>query len=371
MFLSSKNEVQVTIANRTIIRVILIVVATFLGLKLIGSLSHVLTLIFVSVFLAIALNPAVSNVSKHLRIKSRIAATAVAYIAVLLILVTFLSLIIPPLVRQTTDFVSNLPQTIDNFRTQDSSIAHFIRLHKLDSELGQVTSELRNHIRDLPEPVLATAGRITGTLVSVITVLIMTFMMLVEGPAWIRRFWRLQPLEKRKQRQEVAMRMYKVVTGYVNGQLLIALIAALFALVALLIASTALGVSINAVGLAGIIALMGLVPMIGNTIGAVVVVILCLFSSLPLAIIMGIFFLVYQQIENATLQPYIQSKTNELTPLLVFIAAIVGVAAAGILGALIAIPLAGCLKILLEEWLGDRLPRGENEATISTKNKKT
>ncbi len=365
MFLSSKNQVEFTVANRTIIRIILIVVATILGLKLISSLAHVLTLIFVSIFLAIALNPAVRNVSRHLRIKSRVAATAVAYIMVLFILVVFLSLIIPPLVRQTTDFVGNLPQTIDTFRTQDSSLARFIRAHKLDTELSQVTSELRNHIKDLPEPVLATAGRITGTLVSVITVLVMTFMMLVEGPTWLERFWQLQPPDKRKQRIAVARRMYKVVTGYVNGQLLIALIAALFALVALMIASTALGVSINAVGLAGIIALMGLVPMIGNTIGAVIVVVLCLFSSLPLAIIMGIFFLVYQQIENATLQPYIQSKTNELTPLLVFIAAIVGVAAAGILGALIAIPLAGCIKIFLEEWLGDRLPQGSTTAKVS------
>ncbi len=79
------------------------------------------------------------------------------------------------------------------------------------------------------------------------------------------------------------------------------------------------------------------------------VVIICLFVSFPMALTMAIFFLLYQQIENATLQPYIQSKYNELTPLIVFIAALIGVSVAGFLGALIAIPVAGCLRILFIE----------------------
>jgi predicted PurR-regulated permease PerM len=145
-----------------------------------------------------------------------------------------------------------------------------------------------------------------------------------------------------------------MVTGYVNGQLFIATVAALFAMVALLISSTILGVSINAVALASIVGLIGLIPMIGNTIAAIIVIIFCLFVSLPLAIIMAVFFLVYQQVENATLQPYIQSKYNELTPLTVFVAALLGVSIAGFLGALVAIPVAGCLRIILVEYYSDK-----------------
>lgn len=150
-------------------------------------------------------------------------------------------------------------------------------------------------------------------------------------------------------------RMYEVVTGYVNGQLLIASIAGVFALIALLITSTIFDATINPIALALIVALIGLIPMIGNTVAAVIVVVLCSFVSLPLAITMAIFFLVYQQIENATLQPYIQAKYNELTPLMVFIAAIIGVSIAGFLGALIAIPVAGCLRVYLVEYHGSRL----------------
>ena len=96
--------------------------------------------------------------------------------------------------------------------------------------------------------------------------------------------------------------------------------------------------------------------MIGNPISAILVVLVCLLSSPQLALVMLIYFIVYQQIENATLQPYIQARQNELTPLLVFIAALIGISLAGILGAFAAIPVAACVKILLEDSYGDQLP---------------
>ena len=148
--------------------------------------------------------------------------------------------------------------------------------------------------------------------------------------------------------------MYEVVTGYVNGQLLLALIAASFNFIVLVVASTLLNVTVNAVALAGILIFTGLIPMIGNLIGAVIIVTACLFVSLPLALIMLGFMLLYQQVENITLQPFIQAKYNELTPLLVFIAALLGVGFGGILGAFIAIPLAGCIKILLLDYWSRR-----------------
>lgn len=355
MIVSSKNKVEVSVSNKTIIRVIVMVVATFAVLKVVASLSHVLSLFFISMFLALALNPAVSYISHHLKIKSRALATAIAYVIVLMILTVFVVLVVPPLARQTVDFVSNLPGTIENFRASNPAVEDFIRKYSLEHEFNNIVIELRGYVKYLPEPVLSTASRIGSTLISVVTVLILTFMMLIEGPAWVERILQLQSAEKQARTKTLLKRMHKVVTGYVNGQLLIALIAAVFAMVALLITSTVLDVTINAVALAGIVALMGLIPMIGNTLGAVLVVLICLITSLPLAIIMGIFFLVYQQVENATLQPYIQSRSNELSPMLVFMAAITGVAVAGLLGGLVAIPVAGCLKILFDEVIASRL----------------
>ena len=94
--------------------------------------------------------------------------------------------------------------------------------------------------------------------------------------------------------------------------------------------------------------------MFGATIGAIIVVALCALASWPLALVMAVFFLVYQQIENATIQPGIQARQNELTPLLVFMAALIGIGLGGILGAFIAIPIAGCLRVWIVEYYGDR-----------------
>jgi predicted PurR-regulated permease PerM len=179
----------------------------------------------------------------------------------------------------------------------------------------------------------------------------MTFMMLNEGPAWVERILVVQPEAKRNHYKKLLQKMYGMVTGYVNGQFIMASIAGLFCLVVLVIASSVIGVSVNAVALAGMLAIFGLIPMIGNPLGAFVVILGCLLSSFNLAIVMAIYFLIYAQIENVTLQPYIQSKQNELTPLTVFVSALLGVSYAGIIGALFAIPVAGSVRILIIDWM--------------------
>ena len=108
-------------------------------------------------------------------------------------------------------------------------------------------------------------------------------------------------------------------------------------------------VSINAVALAGVVAVFGIIPLFGNPSAAVLVILFCLLKSPALALVMAIYFLVYFFIENHTFQPYLQSRLNELTPLTVLIAAILGVGFGGFLGAIIAIPAASAVKILLED----------------------
>lgn len=346
----SNTKIQVTISNRTVLRVIFIVLATLFSIQFILKISHPLTLIFVSFFLALALNPVVSFISAKLKIKKRAPAVGIAYLSVVAILAAFIAVIVPPLFSQTRDFIDTVPETLSSLKQQDTALGRFVNTYQLGDEIDKLSDEIGNKVDNLPQPVISSAGRIGSAIVSVIAVLFMTFMMLIEGPNWKRETLKLIDPKKRKHIEELLARMYTVVTSYVNGQLIIAAIAALFALVALLVASTLLGVSINAVGLAGIIALTALIPMIGTVIGATIVVAVTLLSSLPLAIIMAAFFLVYQQVENVTIQPYIQSRKSELTPLLVFIAAILGVGIGGILGGFIAIPIAACIRIFVIDY---------------------
>ena len=354
------QQLKVSISTETIIKAIVLAALSVVVLDIIGNLTHQLTLIGVSAFLALALNPIVSKLTRRLPSKSRPRATAVAYLAVLSVLIAFLMLVVPPLVRQTTDFIEDVPQTLEDVKGQDTAIGRAVRRYNLDEQIDDFSSNWAKRSDNWTGPVLDTASRIGGTLVSIITVLVLTFMMLIEGPLWFERILSLQPASKRDKLRELAGRMYKVVTGYVNGQVLIAAIAAGFALVALLIGNAVFDASINAVAMAGIIFIFGLIPMFGNILGATLVVLVSLTTSAPLAATMAIYFLIYQQIENATLQPYIQARSNQLTPLTVFVAARIGVGVAGILGALAAIPIAGCLRILLEEWLDRRMPSLES-----------
>lgn len=357
--MSSKDNkhVSISVDSRTIIRIILIVFGMVALAGLIGLIAHALVIIFISFFLALALNPAVSWIARRLKRESRALATGIAYLIVLILLTFFFILVIPPLVRQTVDFIKDVPQTIQDFTAEDSAFSDFIDRNHLNGQVESLTQDFSNKFKNVGEPVLSTAGAVGTAFVSAITVLVMTFMMLVEGPAWFEKIVSLQPKEKRQARRQLAKRLYRVVTNYVNGQVIVSFIAGSFALIALLIASNIFNVSVNAVALAAIIMLFGLLPLIGATIGAVIVVFACLLSSTALAITMAVFFIVYQQIENLTIQPYIQSKTNSLTPLIVFTAALIGVNLGGLLGAFVAIPVAGCIKILVEDYFSHRLAK--------------
>ncbi|MFT4532237.1 MAG: putative PurR-regulated permease PerM [Candidatus Saccharimonadales bacterium] len=352
MFGRNKKTQEFTISNTTIIRVIFFIVVTMATIRIFENLVHPLTLIFVSFFMALALNPAVETVSKRLKSKSRVRATAISYVAVMSVLIAFFSLVVPPLARQTTEFIQDVPQTLRNIQDDQGAVGEFVRNNNLEEQVSQLSNSWAENLDSIQGPVVSTANRVVSNLISIITVLVLTFMMLVEGPRWLKALWKQYPVGKRDHARKLSMKMYGVVTNYVNGQVIVAAIGALFAIVTLLIASTIFDVSTgNAIALGGIVFLFSLIPTIGAIMSAAVVVLFSSFVSIPLAITMLIYFIVYQQIENVTIQPYIQSRGNELTPMLVFVAAILGIGFGGVLGAFVAIPVAGCAKILLDDYL--------------------
>lgn len=348
------NRVTVTISNRTIVRAILWVVLAIAAYSFIGRVTHVLTLIFVSIFLALALNPVVSWTRRRLHVKSRGRATAVSYLLVVGFLTLFFALIIPPLVTQTRDFIRDVPQTVQTFQEQDSSLARTARKYHVDEKLTEGAKNLTKHYGNFGTAVLDTSKRVAEALLSFVVVLVLTFMILVEGPKWLELGFGIMPQKDRIRYKRMAGKMYKAVTGFVNGQVILAAVAGLFAFIALEVASRVIGVSVNAAALAGIVAVFGIIPLFGNPLAAFLVVLTSLLSSVSLGVIMAIYFAVYFLIENHTFQPFLQAKLNELTPLMVFIAALIGVGFGGIFGAIIAIPAASAVKIILEDHYEQR-----------------
>lgn len=352
--LKNKKQLEITISNRTIARIILFLFGATILVRVLENMARPMTLIFMSFFLALALNPAVNRLSSKLENKSRVGATAMAYGAVMTLLISFFVLVVPPLVSQTTEFIREVPATLSELETQDSALGNFVREYELEEQIQKFADDWSSNLGTIQGPVLTTANRIIANVVSIVTVFVLTFMMLIEGPKWLKSFWKHVPADRRDHDSMIAGKMYKVVTSYVNGQVLVAAIGAVFALVAILIASTIYDVSINAIALAGIVFLFGLIPTIGAILGALVVTLFSLFASPSLAITLLVYFIVYQQVENATIQPYIQSRGNELTPMLVFIAAIMGIGLGGVLGGFVAIPIAGCIKVIVDDQLVQR-----------------
>jgi predicted PurR-regulated permease PerM len=173
--------------------------------------------------------------------------------------------------------------------------------------------------------------------------------MLIEGPRWLRFGKDLIPDREHDRATRLATQMYEVVKGYVNGQVVLASLAAAMLLPALII----LGVSYP-IALMVIVFICGLIPLVGHTIGAVIVTTVALFTSPWSAVLILGYYILYQQIENYIIQPRIQANSTNMSPLLVFMSVIIGVNFGGLFGGLVAIPVMGCARIILLEYLHSR-----------------
>ncbi len=347
-----KNELEVTISNRTIIRVLGMVILSLIFLAALRQVSHALTLIFTALFLTVALNAPVHWISRHLpgkRRGSRTLATGVSFLILIVVLGSFLVSIVPPLVRQTSSFISVAPQLVEDLRSEDSALGQFVRRYNLEEQVDNLSDELSDRLGNISGTAVSTVTRLSSSVISTVTVLVLTFMMLAEGPKWVKLFKKLVPEDNRSHVESVVGDMYKVVRGYVNGQVLLAATAALLILPALFLLNISYPIALMV-----IVFICGLIPMVGHFIGGSIVTLVALFTSPWSALIILGYYILYQQIENYVVQPTIQSNTTQMTPLLVFISVIIGVNFGGLLGGLVAIPVAGCLRVLLLDYLNSR-----------------
>lgn len=352
MHKSNTSEVEITISNRTVVRVLLLVVITMLGLAALKQAQHALTLIFISFFLALAFNGPVSWVARHLPAKrrgSRSLATAISTLLVLVVMGAFLASIVPPIIRQSTNFVENTPQLVQDLRNDNTAIGGFVARYNLDTQVDQLSNDLAGRLKNVSGAAVSTISQVGSSLFATLTVLALTFMMLVEGPHWLGWAKRFIPKTKRSGADELAARMYRVVKGYVNGQVTLAAIAALLILPMLLILHIPYPFA-----LVFVVFICGLIPMIGHTIGAIIVTLVALTNSLGAALIILAYYILYQQIENYVVQPRIQANSTEMSPLLVFLAVVIGVSFSGLLGGLVAIPVMGCIRVGVLYWLEHR-----------------
>lgn len=348
-------RVKIDIDTSTFVRFGLVVLAFVLGLFAIYQVRTALIMIVVSFFLALALNPSVSWLVRNLpgKRKSRIGATATAYLIVISILIGVVILVFPPVIEQSTRFAKTVPALVDQAAEQRYVFEDFLAKYGLTEQVDQAIANMKDQATTFAANV--GAGLIDGVgatlsgLLNLLFILVLTFLLLIEGPAWMKRIWALYDDPKLlEDHRTLAQRMYKIVTGFVNGQMVVAAIASTSTLVVILILSAFFPLPANlAIPLAAIIFVTGLVPLVGATIGAIVVSLVLALNSIPAAVIFIVFFIIYQQLENNLISPVVQAKTVELSALTVLVSVLIGVSLFGILGGLLSIPIAGSIRVLL------------------------
>jgi predicted PurR-regulated permease PerM len=345
------RERYVHFRPRTVLVVIGILVASFLLLKVLWISRHVLSWIFIALFLTLALNPAVDRLER--RIKRRGIATGTVFISALVAVALVGWLFIPTLVDQVNNFAHQVPNYLDDI-TKGRGRLGFLqeKYHLVDKAREALDKGGASKLFGISGTALALAKGVVTAVLATLTIIFMTFFMLLEGPKWVERFFLLLKPASRQRWQTVGHDIYRTVGGYVTGNLLISLIAGTLTAIVLAIMHVP-----YAIALGLIVAILDLIPLAGATIAAILVGAVAFLHSIPAGIVVVVFFIVYQQVENHVLQPIVYGRTVQLSPLVVLIAVLIGAELAGVLGALAAIPVAGAIQVIFLDWLRHR--RGE------------
>lgn len=321
-------------------------VAVQLG-EAVAALRNVWVLIIVSLFLAVGLNPLVERLaSRGLRRRD---AVGVVFLLALVLFAGFVVAIVPPLVEQVTALVDNLPDL--SAELQQNPL-----VRRLDERFGVLDQIGSIDGADLASSafggLLGFSKAVIGGIFAVVTVMVLTLYFLGSLPAITTKVYRLIPASRRAVIQDLGDRTVANVGGFVVGQSTVASIAGVAAYIFLVVLShivDAPSIAQYSLALALLVALFDLVPLIGATIGAAVVVIVGLADSATVAAIVGIYFLVYQQVENYLIAPRIMRRSVNIAPIVTIIAALVGGTLLGVVGALIAIPMAAAVVMIVRE----------------------
>jgi predicted PurR-regulated permease PerM len=329
---------------------VLVAVGVLLGLYLIYLLRRPLTWIFIAAFLAIALSGPVNVLQRRM---PRGLAIALVYLGLILAPIAVIAALVPPIVSQGNNLVQNLPRYASDL---SDFVAKNPTLHRLQTDYN-ITGKLEQQASQLPSRIGDAAGVLSNigiwlvnSIFSGVTILVLSIFLLGTGPRWLEAWASRHDEERGEWWRNLFRRIGNAVGNYVAGALIQATIAGISSWIVLMI----LGVP-YALPLAVIIFLLDLVPLVGATLGAVLVGVVTVFSDFPVdTIIWTIWAIVYQQIENNVIQPRIQSRAVQIEPLIVLISVLFGSTLFGVLGALLAIPVAAAIQITIREWQAQR-----------------
>ncbi|WP_242608953.1 AI-2E family transporter [Actinomadura formosensis] len=324
------------------------VITAWMLVKAATNAKSVIVMIIVAMFLAVGLNPAVERLRRFGFPRS--AAVASVFLVVILFFAGFVASLVQPVSEQVTELRHNIPEYVQQLQDNRTLADWDKRYGLLDRAEKAVTSE------DFQKSLTDTATGIGKVAVNgvfqTITILILTLYFLSSLPQIKTFFYQLAPRSRRARVALLGDEILDRIGGYVAGQFTIAFIAGVCSYVFLSI----VGVK-YALALALIVAVTDLIPLVGATIGAAVVCLVAfLTGDLTDLIVCAIFYLIYQQVENYLVYPRVMKRTVDVQPAVTIVAALVGAALLGVVGALLAIPTAAAISLLIREVV---MPRQE------------
>jgi predicted PurR-regulated permease PerM len=341
---------QSQLSTRTIIRVFFTLVGLGVLLYTLYLVRSVIGLLLIAVFLAIALGPAVDHAA---RMKLPRPAAILAVFLALFIGIFLLGLIVvPPIVSEVQAFADDVPSYIEDIRKNDT-LREYDNKYDITNKLEDQASSLPSRLGDAAGALQAVTVGVFSTVIQLVTVLTITFFLLLDGGR-IANFLLAQVRNEHQERvRGVAGDIYNATGGYVAGALTLATAAGVSTYILLSILDVPF-----AVPLAVLMAFFDLVPLVGSTIGGVLVGLVTLLADFPGdTLIWVVFVLVYQQFENNVLQPLVYRRAVNLHPLAVITAILIGSNLLGVLGALVAIPIAAAIQITLKDVWANRPSR--------------
>jgi predicted PurR-regulated permease PerM len=353
-------RVQPPVPTRTILATIGLVLATSLLLYIVVQTRQVLTWCVVGAFFAVALAPVVGWVQRKLfRGKRRSLATLLVFVVVFLLLTALIAAFAVPLGQEATKVAGQLPGIVDDARNGRGPVGNLLERTHVLQWVQDNQERIGSFASRLTTPVGGVLGGIASGVTGTVTVVVLAYLMVLEGPQVVDGFTNLFSPATGTRIRRVAGDCARSVTGYLSGNLLISVICAVLTYVVLLI---------SGVPFAGLIALFvglaDLIPLVGATLGGAVAVLAGFVHSTSAGIAVLVFFVVYQQLENHLLQPLVFARTVKVNPLTVIIAILIAVELAGILGALLAIPVASIIQVIARDVWDHRRGQLKAEPTV-------
>ncbi|GAA0461550.1 AI-2E family transporter [Paractinoplanes deccanensis] len=320
---------------------------------------RVLTWILIAAFFAVALHPAVNWATRRIAFGKRWLATLLVFVAAFALLAGLITLFVLPLARQGSQVITDFPKIVEDARNGRGPAGPLLERFHVVQYAQDNADRIREYATNLGAPTLAFLRSVATGVAGTVTIFVLSYLMVLEAPKIVDGFLALFEPRRAEHIRRVGHDCAKTITGYITGNLLISVICGTLTYVVLTVMN---------VPYAGLIALFvglaDLIPLVGATLGAVIATVAAFVESTTAGIVVLAFFVLYQQLENHLLQPLIFARTVKLNPLTVFIAILIAVELAGILGALLAIPVAGILQIIARDVWDTRRGRPKTEPTV-------